>query len=251
MSPIKKILFLCLTLIILIVLCVNTHLEQLSRTTNNQVVQEDKELKLSIATKKLEEPKTSPSKEIQTSEIVKKDKNKETIKEEAKTTDKKVEKKTTNKNGEPEEGEPLITTDKRYKRTGNEKPIEQMSINTQLLQIRIRDYVAKYPITFETSSNKITKKSLNTISTVVKILKNYPNIKIEVAGHTDAAGSKKYNLGVSVNRAVEVKKQMIAYGFDKHKVKARGYGESIPIVENSTKGYSKINRRVEFNIIEE
>ena len=44
---------------------------------------------------------------------------------------------------------------------------------------------------------------------------------------------------------------MINYGFDENKIKARGYGENIPIVENSADGYSKVNRRVEFNIIEE
>lgn len=83
------------------------------------------------------------------------------------------------------------------------------------------------------------------------MLKNHPNLKIEIAGHTDAAGTKKYNLGVSIGRAVAVKKQMIAYGFDKNKIKARGYGEEIPLVENNAEGYSRVNRRVEFNIVEE
>lgn len=243
MSPVKKIFFLSLSLILLIVLCVNTHLEKLYKepVVNNPtpviseeatVIVEKKETKVEevkIEEKTLEnevkkeEPKVIAPKEEPAKEII-----------EEKTED-----------------EPLIITDKKYRRTGNEKSIEDMSINTQLLQIRIRDYVTKYPISFQNSSNEISKKSLNTIKTVLKILKNYPNIKIEVAGHTDAAGKKKFNLGVSISRAVAVKKQMIAYGFDKNRIKARGYGENIPLVENNENGYSKVNRRVEFNIVEE
>jgi len=242
MSPIKKIFFLSLSLILLIVLCVNTHLEKLYKepvinkpepviNEKPAVIVEKKETKLEeVKTQKeplvkelKEEPKVIAPKEEPVKEII-----------EEKTED-----------------EPLIVTDKKYRRTGNEKSIEDMSINTQLLQIRIRDYVTKYPISFQNSSNEISKKSLNTIKTVLKILKNYPNIKIEVAGHTDAAGKKKFNLGVSISRAVAVKKQMIAYGFDKNRIKARGYGENIPLVENNENGYSKVNRRVEFNIVEE
>ncbi|RXJ98296.1 hypothetical protein CRV02_13695 [Arcobacter sp. CECT 8989] len=271
MSPAKKIFFLCLALIILIVLCVNTHLEKLAKNAGIETQQEPKTINLNTEIKKVEKIEETPtlepiketeSKEIETVDTTeKKDEELNTssktessenqIKNELKTTNEETAEKVVEENEEKTEDEPLITTDKKYKRTGNEKPIQEMSINTQLLQIRIRDYVTKYPITFRTSSNQITKKSLNTISTVVKILKNYPNLKIEVAGHTDAAGSKKYNLGVSVSRAVAVKKQMIAYGFDKNKIKARGYGENIPIVENNQNGYSKVNRRVEFNIIEE
>ncbi|RXJ91737.1 hypothetical protein CRV01_01200 [Arcobacter sp. CECT 8983] len=257
MSPAKKIFFLCLALIILIVLCVNTHLEKLSKTTVIEQVQESKPSKPITLEKKITEQKDTqeitteqePNKEETSAPI--KESSENQIKDELKISKEEPQKEEINLSEEKTEDEPLITTDKKYKRTGNEKPIEEMSINTQLLQIRIRDYVTKYPITFETSSNRITKKSLNTISTVVKILKNYPNIKIEVAGHTDASGSKKFNLGVSISRAVAVKKQMIAYGFDKNRIKARGYGENIPIVENNAKGYSKVNRRVEFNIIEE
>ena len=243
MTPGKKIFFLILFLILLIILCVITHLESLQKKIYPETFE----------------------KTIITTPIIKKDNIQKQIKEEIplekieekqeitpKTT-KEVEKKEEKKNiivlEKPDT--PLIITDKRYKRTRNEKPIEEMSLDTQLLQIRIRDYVTKYPVIFKKSSNELTKKGLTTISTIVKILNNYPNLKIEVAGHTDAAGSKKYNLNVSVNRAVEVKKQMIEYGFDKTRVKARGYGEYIPLVENSPSGYSKVNRRVEFNIVEE
>ncbi|RXK12666.1 hypothetical protein CP965_08805 [Halarcobacter mediterraneus] len=244
MSPGKKIFFLILFLILLIILCVTTHLDSLHKKvypeafeepiTTTPMLKEESIQKKEEIVPPLEKDKSLAVKEKPKKEEIK-------IQKEEKENTIFIEKPDT----------PLITTDKRYKRTRAEKPIEEMSLDSQLLQIRIRDYVTKYPVVFKKSSNELTQKGLTTISTVVKILNNYPNIKIEVAGHTDAAGSKKYNYNVSVNRAVEVKKQMIEYGFDKNRVKARGYGEYIPLVENSPSGYSKVNRRVEFNIVEE
>lgn len=248
----KKIFFLCLALILLIILCVYTHLEKLNSQNS---LKEEVALK-PILEKKVQKENISSEQKTITNDFIKTEKIVEDNSSKIVTTEKIQTQKQQTKEPKKEisektEDEPLINTDKRYKRSGNEKPIEQMSINTQLLQIKIRDYVTKYPITFETSSNKITKKSLSTISTVIKMLKNHPNLKIEIAGHTDASGSKRTNKALSVARAVAVKKQMINYGFNKNKIKARGYAGDIPIVENNEKGYSKINRRVEFNIIEE
>lgn len=247
MNPGKKIFFLCLALVLLIVMCVSLHLQELSKTNNLDNLNTSVIIKSeSNDSSKLPEEthlKPSPIKEIE------KEDSQEIKTQEEK--DQEIQEDFTKEDNEQIESEPLITTDKRYKRTGNEKAIEQMSIESQLLQIKIRDYIAKYPITFQASSNKLTKNSLTTISTIVKFLKSYPNIKIEVAGHTDSAGSKKYNLNISISRAVAVKKQLIEYGFSENKVKARGYADEIPLVENDKNGYSKINRRVEFNIIEE
>lgn len=249
MNPGQKIFFLILSLILLMIVCVYTNLEKLSNKSFDTQATIEQTTQIEEKTKIAEESKENTQnsqKEQKSQENIE-----EKTKEEEPTKTKAIKKQEVEQKQEKTEDEPLITTDKRYKRTGDEKPIEQMSIDTQLLQIKIRDYVTKYPITFETSSNKVTKKSLNTISTVMKMLKNHPNLKIEIAGHTDASGTKKFNLGISIGRAVAVKNQMIKYGFDKNMIKARGYGETIPIVENSENGYSKINRRVEFNIIEE
>ncbi len=246
MSPGKKIFFLILFLILLIILCVTTHLDSLHKKVYPEAFEEPITTTPILSKESIQKKEEIvPTLEKDKSPIVKENK------EEAKKEEIKIQKEEENTIFIEKPDTPLITTDKRYKRTRAEKPIEEMSLDSQLLQIRIRDYVTKYPVVFKKSSNELTKKGLTTISTVVKILNNYPNIKIEVAGHTDAAGSKKYNYNVSVNRAVEVKKQMIEYGFDKNRVKARGYGEYIPLVENSPSGYSKVNRRVEFNIVEE
>ena len=95
-----------------------------------------------------------------------------------------------------------------------------------------------------------TKKSRKTISNIANILKEYKNIKIEVAGHTDAKGKKAFNMKISQERAKSVKKVLISLGIDEKRVSSKGYGESKPLVKNNA-GYSILNRRVEFNIIKE
>ena len=88
-------------------------------------------------------------------------------------------------------------------------------------------------------------------SPVVEALKEFPNMKIEIAGHTDAIGPEKLNKTISEQRALGVEARLVFYGIDKSRIESVGYGESIPLVKNSPNGYSKINRRVEFNIVEE
>lgn len=147
-----------------------------------------------------------------------------------------------------EKREPLITTNEKYIRDGNEKRIEELSFETQELQLKINKFLKKHPIEFERGSYDFTDKSVKTIEEMYKYLKEYPNIKMEIAGHTDYAGEEKVNEYYSLQRAKSVEKKLLELGILADRLVVRGYGESIPLVED---GYAKINRRVEFNITEE
>lgn len=150
-----------------------------------------------------------------------------------------------------ENREPLITTDIRYQREGDERNIQDLSFEIQELQLKMNDFLKENPIIFKRKSYEITQSSEVAIEEVAKALNEYPNIKIEVAGHTDAAGAAEYNQEISRQRAESVKAMIVKLGIDENRIIARGYGEDIPLVPNSPNGYSKINRRVEFNIIGE
>ena len=81
---------------------------------------------------------------------------------------------------------------------------------------------------------------------VAEILKNNPNLKIEVAGHTDDIGSNEYNLKLSQKRAEAVKNVLInKFGIDPNRIIAKGYGKSYPLVPNTTDTNRALNRRVE------
>jgi outer membrane protein OmpA-like peptidoglycan-associated protein len=74
---------------------------------------------------------------------------------------------------------------------------------------------------------------------------------IEIAGHTDAVGSKPYNTFLSRKRAEAVKDYLTKKGIDPRRIKAVGYGETKPLVSNDDEDEGReINRRVEFKILQ-
>lgn len=263
MSAEKKVSLLILLLIALIATCVYTHVEEIEKKMNAQALKEA-EVKLNEEPKEeiqTQEEKVEEKTEVSTEEKVEEEttKTEEIVEpkqeETQKPTFEKVEEEVLEEQPKDEvldiPEEPLLTTDKRYKRVAPEKRIEELSRESQSLQIEINDYFRDNQIIFKRGSNNLTKQSFKYLEMITNILKENPNIKIEVAGHTDAAGARKLNQGISVGRAVAVKNLLIKNGIEKDRLKARGYGEDIPLVPNSPKGYSKVNRRVEFNIIEE
>jgi outer membrane protein OmpA-like peptidoglycan-associated protein len=77
------------------------------------------------------------------------------------------------------------------------------------------------------------------------ILLSYPDLKIEVEGHTDSVGSEAFNQKLSEKRAETVKAYLIAQGVPPETASALGFGESQPVADNaSAKGRAQ-NRRVE------
>ena len=66
------------------------------------------------------------------------------------------------------------------------------------------------------------------LDSLVMLLKDHPNIVIEMASHTDRIGSEKYNQGLSQRRAQSVVDYLIANGIPKERLKPAGYGESRP-----------------------
>lgn len=143
---------------------------------------------------------------------------------------------------------PLFTTDIKYKRTNGDKLIEDMSEETQLLQAKLNDIINLNPIKFKNGSYRPLKSSYAKIAELAEFLKEHKNIKVEIAGHTTKVGKAYLNKQTSVFRAANVKKRLIKLGINKKRMKARGYGESISLVED---GNSELNRRIEFNIIGE
>lgn len=258
----KKVVFLLLLLISVIVSCVYVHapkmlkdkvslgvneptkidIEQNSSTSfdivsekNNEIVSEEN----SLNNENLE---ASDSLEVQTSEEqVVENVEESTLQQETLPPEEVVE----------ELANPLLTTNEKYIRQGQEKRIEELSIDAQELQIEINNYIKDNPVIFKRAGYRTTKESDIVIKRIADILTEYPSVIMEIAGHTDAAGKASVNKEISYARAVTVRDKLIDLGVDAQRLIARGYGENIPIVENNSKGYSKINRRVEFNIVGE
>jgi outer membrane protein OmpA-like peptidoglycan-associated protein len=84
-----------------------------------------------------------------------------------------------------------------------------------------------------------------------KIFKEYPNSKFIIAGHTDSDGSNALNQTLSENRAAAVKAYLVENGIATDRLKAVGFGETVPIASNKTAKGKAQNRRVEVTLIRE
>ena len=97
---------------------------------------------------------------------------------------------------------------------------------------------------FETDSATLKPESAVTLDKVAASLKEFPDVKIQVAGHTDSSGSNAHNLKLSEARATSVMNYLISHGVPPSMLSAKGYGESEPVADNKTKEGKAQNRRV-------
>jgi len=98
-------------------------------------------------------------------------------------------------------------------------------------------------VKFETNSADLLPESLPVLDNARATLKRYPELKVEVAGHTDSRGSDAYNLQLSAKRAESVLKYLQEGGVT-NTMTSRGYGERQPIASNNTEEGRLQNRRV-------
>ena len=83
---------------------------------------------------------------------------------------------------------------------------------------------------------------------MVTLLKDNPNLKIQIDGHTDNVGQEKDNALLSTNRAKAVVDYLLSKNIASGRLTARGYGETKPIAENKTEEGRGQNRRTEMKV---
>ena len=104
-------------------------------------------------------------------------------------------------------------------------------------------------ITFQVNKATIRKPSYPTLDKTVSILKEYPDLKLEISGHTDSTGSAERNDELSKERAEAVKTYLVDKGIDNLRLEAIGVGSARPIADNATKKGRDQNRRIEFKVV--
>ena len=103
-------------------------------------------------------------------------------------------------------------------------------------------------IFFDFDKSVLLPQSYVELLKLTNLLKENPDMKIELSGHTDNKGKDKYNEKLSEERAKAVYMYLTNRGIDKKRLKYRGYGAKHPIADNKTEEGRAKNRRVEFTI---
>ncbi len=132
----------------------------------------------------------------------------------------------------------------------DECPGTPAGVQVDIRGCEIKDEIRLQGVNFESNSDRLLPGATNVLDDVVATLQKNPSITFEVAGHTDSDGAAEYNEGLSTRRAITVRDYLASNGISENRMTVRGYGESQPIADNSTRAGKAQNRRVVLRIIE-
>lgn len=96
------------------------------------------------------------------------------------------------------------------------------------IKIKVPKKVQKFTgviagIRFNFGKSTIRPESRPTLDAAVKVLKQYPNVRIEIRGYTDNLGSPAHNLALSEARAEAVKDYLVSKGIDASRIQTKGF----------------------------
>lgn len=121
---------------------------------------------------------------------------------------------------------------------------------TSLVTLKASEIQIKQQINFETNSAEIGASSDALMREIADVLLRHEEItQLEIQGHTDNKGGVEHNLELSQARAEAVRDYLVRAGVADSRLRARGYGQAIPLVPNNTAPNRAKNRRVQFIIV--
>lgn len=109
--------------------------------------------------------------------------------------------------------------------------------------------VTLHNVFFNTGESSLQSSSYEELEKLVSLLKENPNLRVKIQGHTDNVGSEADNLKLSNDRAKTVADYLISHGIGASRVSYEGYGETQPIASNDTEEGRRSNRRTEFVLL--
>jgi outer membrane protein OmpA-like peptidoglycan-associated protein len=103
---------------------------------------------------------------------------------------------------------------------------------------------------FDTDKFELKSASKTELNRLASMLNNNPDMKIEVAGHTDNQGNAAANKVLSENRAKAVYQFLIDANISADRLSYKGYGAEKPLADNTTEEGRAQNRRTEFTMVD-
>ncbi len=104
--------------------------------------------------------------------------------------------------------------------------------------------------TFSSGEASLLEESHEELHKLINLLNRYPQMDVEIDGHTDSAGSEEKNLALSKARATSIANYLRKHGIDGRRLTVRGHGERFPIADNATSAGREKNRRIEIHLFQ-
>ena len=111
--------------------------------------------------------------------------------------------------------------------------------------LKDKKYTFSAGILFDSGIDTLRTEASVELDELVAFLKKYPQTVIGISGHTDDVGTDEYNLELSERRAKAVQNYLEIKGIRADRLRAKGFGETRPIAENSNPEGRQTNRRVD------
>jgi outer membrane protein OmpA-like peptidoglycan-associated protein/tetratricopeptide (TPR) repeat protein len=130
--------------------------------------------------------------------------------------------------------------------TTSAKPYE---IEVLLEPISVNSKIVLNNVFFDFDKSDLKTESFIELDKLVDLMQKNPLVRIEVSGHTDNKGDKKYNQILSQKRAESVIHYVVQKGILKSRLVAKGYGDTVPVLPNDTEENKAKNRRTEIKVL--
>lgn len=103
-------------------------------------------------------------------------------------------------------------------------------------------------VLFDLNKSELKSAAYNNVRDLADFLRQHPDRKVLIEGHTDSTGSAAYNQSLSEARANSVRRALVQQGVDMSRIQTQGFGEAHPVSDNSTAASRAMNRRVEVTV---
>ena len=113
-----------------------------------------------------------------------------------------------------------------------------------------RRAIAAEEVLFGLDSHQLGRRANRQLQDVAAFMVENPDVTLRVEGHTCSRGTNVHNQRLSQRRAEAVAAYLAQQGVSRRRIRSAGYGETKPLVRNSSEANRKLNRRVEFELVE-
>ena len=117
--------------------------------------------------------------------------------------------------------------------------VEEGTFNYNLANYMVKGSDSELPknfvfdhLNFDTATTRLTPDSNPTVTNLIAIMKCYPNMQVQLEGHTDSTGDAAANKQLSIDRANAIRDLLVQGGIDSARITTTGYGADKPIASN-------------------
>jgi outer membrane protein OmpA-like peptidoglycan-associated protein len=126
---------------------------------------------------------------------------------------------------------------------------QEIEKDIKLKKMEVGSTIVLNNIFFDFNKSTLRDESFPELERLLKLMNDFPTLKIEISGHTDNRGTAAYNKPLSENRAKSVVDYLVGKGINKDRLTFMGYGFDKPVASNDNDEGRQLNRRTEFKII--